>query len=352
MSRLYGTVCASLVRRQLKSHRRRESNLSQRVKAAIPWVLSLAIVGYVLLSLDLEQLQSDIMMADMGRLVGIVATFTLIVFVVDTATLAVLFRRLITPVSYKEVLAVKGVSYFFNAINYSAGSGAIALFLKKKRGVPFLQGVSALLWLNFVDVLVLLAMLAVGVGLSGELLPSEQRESLPYVMAIGMAIAAGALIYWQAGFDFFFLGRLRNWRIFQAFREARWSDYGQLMLYRGLFIGLYVLMNWLTLPCFDLHISFVALLVYTPLLTFIQIVPLSVSGLGAIQVAMAILYGHYLGGGPDIEARVYAFSFVIGPLTALIRIVLGYFFMTNVARDFIPEAKDIAAAAHAEDDNR
>ena len=326
--------------------------MSQRVKAAIPWALSLAIVGYVLLSLDLEQLQSDIMMADMGRLVGIVASFTFIVFLVDTGTLAVLFRRLIAPVSYKEVLAVKGVSYFFNAINYSAGSGAIALFLKKKRGVPFLQGVSALLWLNFVDVLVLLAMLAVGVGLSGDLLPLEQREGLPYVMAIGLAIAAGALVYWQFGFDFFVLGRLRDWRIFQTFREARWSDYGQLMLLRGLFIGLYVLMNWLTLPCFDLHISFVALLVYTPLLTFIQIVPLSVSGLGAIQVAMAILYGHYLGGGSEIEARIYAFSFVIGPLTALLRIAIGYIFMTNVARDFIPRPEELATVSEDDEAER
>ena len=325
-----------------------ENNVSQRVKAAIPWVLSLAIVGYVLLSLDLDQLQSDIMMADMGRLVGIVTLFTFIVFLVDTGTLVVLFRRLIAPVRYKEVLAVKGVSYFFNAINYSAGSGAVALFLKKKRGVPFLQGISALLWLNFVDVLVLLAMLAIGVGLSGELLPTEQRESLPYVMLVGLAVAAGALTYWQLGFDFFFLGRLRDWRIFQAFREARWADYGHLMVVRGLFIALYVLMNWLTLPCFDLHISFVALLVYTPLLTFIQIVPLSVSGLGAIQVAMAILYGHYLGGGAEIEAKVYAFSFVIGPLTALIRIVIGYIFMTNVARDFVPRSDEIAAASDEE----
>ena len=198
------------------------------------------------------------------------------------------------------------------------------------------------------DVLVLLAMLAVGVGLSGELIPTEQRESLPYVMFIGLGIAAGSLIYWQLNFDFFVFGRLRSWRIFDAFRQARWSDIGHLMLLRGLFIGLYVIMNWLTLPCFDLHISFYALLVYTPLLTFVQIVPLSVSGLGAIQVAMALLYGHYLGGDPEVEARVYAFSFVIGPLTAMLRIAIGYLFMTNVARDFIPRPAEIAAAAHDE----
>jgi hypothetical protein len=322
-----------------------ENNVSQRLKASIPWVLSLAIVGYVLLSLDMEQLKSDIMMADMGRLIGIVSLFALIVFIVDSATLVVLFRRLIAPVNFKEVLAVKGVSYFFNAINYSAGSGAMALFLRKKRNVPFLKGLSALLWLNFVDVLVLLGMLVLGVALSGDLLPVEQREGLPYVMIAGIAIGAGALVYWQLDVDFLILGRLRQWRIFEAFRDASWSDYGHLMAVRGLFIGLYVLMNWLTLPCFDLHISFVALLVYTPLLTFVQIVPLSVSGLGAIQVAMAILYGHYLGGGTDIEAKVYAFSFVIGPLTAIIRIVIGYVFMTNVARDFIPKSGEIAAAS-------
>lgn len=315
----------------------------------MPWVLSLAIVGYVINGIGLESLGEKIMMADISRLVVVVTIMTVLVFLADTATLYLLIRRFLATVSIREMLAMKSVSYFFNAINYSAGSGAVAYFLKKKRGVGFLEGVSALLWLNFIDVLVLLAMLAAGLVLSGDLLPAAQREGLPFVLLLGVGIAAGALAYWQIGLDFLVLGRFRSWRLFQVFREATWRDIGVMMGARALFICLYVLLNWLALPCFGLDISLAALLVYTPLLTFLQIVPLSVSGLGAIQVAMVILYGHYLGGGAGVEAQIYAFSFVIGPLTSLIRMGIGYLFVGHVARDFLPSAEELALAANEEE---
>ena len=317
--------------------------VNRRLKLAIPWVLSAAVVAYVVLTVDLAKVQEHIVQADLGAFIGIVAAFTLVVFVADSATLLILFRRFLAPVNFREVLAIKGVSYFFNALNYSAGSGSMALFLKKKRDLSFLESLSTLVWLNFIDVLVLVVMLVMGLLVGGDLLPDAQREVVPWLLVGVSCVAAGALVYWQLGFDFFVLGRMRSWRIFRAFREAKGRDYLHLIAARFLFICLYVLMAWATLPTFDIGISLAALWIYIPLLTFVQIVPASFSGLGAIQVVMAALYAHYLGGGDDLEARVYAYSFLIGPLTTLIRLVMGYAFVANISRDFVPKMSELSS---------
>ena len=133
------------------------------------------------------------------------------------------------------------------------------------------------------------------------------------------------------------------------------NAFSALLSARFGFIVLYVLMAWATLPCFGIGIDIGALFIFIPLLTFVQIVPASVSGLGAIQVVMAALYVHYLGGGQETEAAVYAYSFLIGPVTTLIRLVMGYAFVANVTRDFVPnmsEIRDFNAEDESADDDQ
>lgn len=319
--------------------------MSRRLKLAIPWILSLAFVGYLFATVDFEQVGDAIARARILELVLIIVGMAVVVFVADSATLLLLFRRLTAPVRYREVLAIKGVSYFFNAINYSAGSGGIALFLKKKTGVPFLEALSTLLWLNFIDILVLVVMLAFGMLLGSDLLPEEHARTLPWVLLGVTGVAAGSLVYWNLGFDFFVLGRVRSWRIFDAFRRATAGDYGVMMASRLAFIFLYVVLAWATLPTFDITVGFGPLLIYVPVLTFVQIVPASISGLGAIQEVMIAFYGAYTAATvDDPRAQVFAYTLVIGPFTTLVRIGIGYLFVANIARDFVPKAGEIAAA--------
>ena len=182
--------------------------MHRRLKLAIPWILSAAVVAYVVLTVDLDQVRTSMAEAEMGRFLAIIAGFTVVVFLADSGTLLVLFRRFLGPMRLGEVLAVKGVSYFFNALNYSAGSASMALFLKKKRDLSFLESLSTLVWLNFVDVLVLVLMLGAGFALHADLLPDAQRDLLPWLLLGVSGVAIGALCYWQLGWDFLILGRL------------------------------------------------------------------------------------------------------------------------------------------------
>ena len=324
--------------------------MGRRLKLAIPWILSLSFVGYLLATVDLAQVRDAFLKADIGRLLPLIVGFTVLVFLADAGTLTLLFRRFLAPVRYGEVLAVKGASYFLNALNYNLAAGGMALFLKKKKGTSFLEGLSTLLWLNFVDILVLVVMLSVGMVFAIDLLPQAHQGVLPWLLGGFSAIAVGVFVYWNLGFDFLVMGRFRSWRIFTAFRNPGAKDYLVMLLARGAFISLYVLLTWLALPCFDIEIVLASLLIYVPLLTFVQIVPASISGFGAIQEVMILLYSPYvLASVTDPSAQVFAFSLVIGPFAVLLRVLIGYFFVKNVASDFVSNTAELEAARSEEE---
>ena len=300
--------------------------------------------------IDMDAMVNALAHADHGPLIAWMALFTILVFLADSACLHLLFGRLLGRFSFSEVLAVKGVSYFLNAVNYSAGTGSIAYFVHKRGDQPFLKALSALLWLNFVDIAALLILLSLGMLMGSELLPETIAERLPWVIGVGGAIVIGALLYWRLGWDFLILGRLRSLSVFAAFEDAKMSDYVTLLGARTAFIGLYVFMTWALLPTFQIPVPLTALLVYVPLLTFVQIVPASISGLGAIQWVMIALYTpHFAAEVGDVQAQatIVAFSTVVGPGVTLMRLGLGYLLLGRIAPDLLVSEDELEATRNA-----
>jgi uncharacterized membrane protein YbhN (UPF0104 family) len=232
-------------------------------------------------------------------------------------------------------------------VNYSAGTGSIAYFAAKRSDASFLGTLSALLWMNFVDVTALLILLGLGFLVEPQLLPEGIRDQLPWVLSVGSVIVLGALVYWRLGVDFLILGRLRTLGIFQAFADATMRDTGILLAARTVFIGLYVAMAWTLLPTFHIHVPISVLMVYVPLLTFVQIIPASVSGLGAIQVVMVALYAPFVltaDAGATPAETVVAFSTVVGPGVTLLRLGIGYALLGRLAPDLVATSEELAAA--------
>jgi len=325
----------------------------RRIKGMIPWFLSLGIVAFLFLTTDLAAVGAALEAADWPRLIGLMAVVTLLSFVADAATLVPLLRRFVAPVGFKEVVAIKGVSYFLNALNYSLAAGGMAWLIHKKHHVPFLRAFSALVLFFFIDIIALGALLTAGWLFGRDLLahggaPFVSR--VPIVIAIVWAVVLGAWIYWNRRFDFLFFGFFRSWRIFQCFKEARSLDYLRLVGVRILFILVYVVMHLMLLPAFGVHIPFEALLMYSPLIAFVQVVPATISGLGAVQGVMVALFSaHVPAGHGDPGAVIIAYSTVIGPLMTLMRLVIGYTFVAAVTREVLPTASEIEHTREEED---
>ncbi len=342
------------MRRQGREKERWALRVMNQLKRALPWLLSLLIVAYLFWSVDLDAVAGALESADIFNLMVIMVLSAPLILAADSATIWLLFKRLLERYPYREITAIKGVSYFFKAINYSVGTGGIAYLVHRRWGVGFIHTLSLLLWLNFIDVVTLLIIITFGVLVAGELLPTAMSEQLPYVLVGGGVICVGALVYWRLGVDFIILGPMRSWRIFKAFEDATLSDYGVMVLSRIAFIGVYIGLTWLILPTFQIEVPFLLLFVYLPIGTFAQIIPASVSGLGAVQVILIALYApHVAAGVADGEAQVLAFTTFIGPSTTLVRVLLGYVFLRTLTKklmgEFTLDADAIAAARHADE---
>jgi len=327
--------------------------LRARTKALLPWILSLGIVAFLFLTTDLEAVGRALGSADWVRLIGFMALVTLISFVADSATLVPLFRRFVAPIGFREIVSIKGVSYFLNALNYSLAAGGMAWLVHKRRGVAFMRALSSLIWFFFVDIIALGVMLTLGWVFGRHLMASgldlaDFTTRVPIVIAVVAAIVVGSLVYWNLRVDFVFFGFFRQWSIFQCFQEARAADYVRMVSLRAAFILVYVLMHFLLLPSFGVHIPFETLLMYSPLITFVQVIPATVSGLGAAQGVMVALFAsHVPPGHGDPRAVIVAYSTVIGPLMMLMRLVIGYCFVATIARDVLPTAEVIESARAA-----
>lgn len=328
-----------------------------RWKGLIPWVLSLGIVAFLFFTTDIDAIGKALANADWGRLIALMGVVTLLAFVADSATLVPLLRRFVAPVSFSEVVRIKGVSYLLNALNYSLAAGGMAWIFHRKHQVPFMRAFSALVLFFFIDIIALGGLLTGGWLIGRELMADGAEltatapftERVPIVIAIVWGVVLGTWLYWNRRFDFFFFGFFRKWRIFQCFQEVRSLDYVRLVTVRVAFILVYVLMHYLLLPTFDVHIPFWTLVMYSPLITFVQVVPATISGLGAAQGVMVALFAaHVPPGHGDPAAVIVAYSTVIGPLMMLMRLVIGYSFMAAVAKDVLPTAEDIETAQAAD----
>lgn len=329
--------------------------MSRRLKGLVPWILSIGIVVFLFLTTDLDAVGNALESADWPRLVGLMALVTLASFVADAATLVPLLRRFAARVSFREIVAIKGVSYFLNALNYSLAAGGMAWIVHRKHHVPFMRAFSALVLFFFIDIIALAAMLTIGWVFGRDLLEHATAAPfvarVPLVMIVVWSVVLGSWIYWNRHFDFFFFGFFRKWRIFQCFAEARSLDYLRLVGIRMIFMLVYVFMHLVLLPAFGVHIPFEALLMYSPLITFVQVIPATISGLGAVQgVMIALFAAHVPAHLGDPKAVIVAYSTVIGPLMMVMRLVIGYFFMATIARDVMPTAAEVEAAQKAEDD--
>lgn len=298
------------------------------LKQILVWLVALGLLAYLALTTDLAEVADTIAGVRFELLLPVVIVGNLVVFVWDTRCLVTLFSRLNQPVAFRDMLPVKGASYFLNIVNYNAAAAAMALFLRKKARIPFLEGASSMLLLNVVDVLALNILISAGLLMTPEAVGEAMRHSLLLVNLAVYAILGGSFLYWNAGFDFLVLGRLRGWAIFTAFGRARMRDWGVLLAMRLALVLIYTVLNYVMLHLFGVPVPFSVMLLYNPVLTFIGTIPVTVSGIGTTQVAMRELYGSFA-----TVPRVDAFSTSAIFLYQITRLIIASAYVGRVRRE-------------------
>lgn len=287
--------------------------MSPRVRQAIAWVGSLAVLGLLFSRIpfggvidQLKTLPGWAVPLGLALLVGIT--------VADTLATWSGFQRLIGPVSLKELTLARLVSYLLAAINYVVGQGALVVFLGRATNVPRTRIAAAVLAMAAGNFALLFALAA-----AGWLGPREPAALGAILVGVGIAAVgyAGLLVARPQA-----VSRMRVVSDLVSFGLGGHLWVTLVRLPHVVFLTSYSLaLLW----AFGVDVPLSSALVGLPIVWVISLIPVSVQGLGTSQAAMVALFsGHAVGKSPaEAEAAVLASSLFAFALMTVFQCLLG-----------------------------
>jgi hypothetical protein len=251
----------------------------------------------------------------------LMVAYSVFYLAIDTLVVSRALRWFIADIKYRDILPIRASAYIISIFNEQIGKGAMAYYLNKRHQVPGWEVGSVMLFIMFCEVFYLLVWATIGFMFGGDSLPAV-FGLIPYI-----ALGAGlVLIVWIAYFQGLLLpaNKLRERRIFHAFRLAKPWHYGAFFLLRSPALLAAVGVYTVALNLFGVEASFLGLLPYLPVIFFAAAVP---TPMRAAAIAFWVILF------PDNEGQMAAFGFVQHNFFILFNAAIGLVFWRRAQRD-------------------
>jgi hypothetical protein len=306
------------------------------VNLAAAALATLAIFALILRRVPLTALSSALREADYGLFLALMIPNTLFYFTWDTLVLTIVIRWFHGAVPYRDLLPVRAASYVVGFFNTNLGRGALAAYLCRRLGAPFLELGSTVIFLVLTEYtqLVLWAML----GLIG--FRAEVTISL-------LAVAVIVAIFWVVFFLYTKLhvtpsGALRwlfaprDWSILRTFRMATLGRYAAIVIVRAPMFFVSLCLHYYAAHAFGIYIPFSQMLTFLPVIFMLAALPVTVAHLGTTQAAWIFFFHQYAA-----VPRLLAFSLAAHLVFASTRALLGVIWLPAAYFDLrrgVPDA--------------
>jgi len=300
----------------------RRSHVARPVVAG---VLTLAIFGLILRRVPFPALTAALHDADYRTFLALMIPNTLFYFAWDTLVLTVVIRWFHGPVPYRDLLPVRASSYVVGFFNTNLGRGALAAYLCRRLRAPFLELGSTVIFLVLTEYtqLVLWSML----GLIG--FRAEVTRSL-------LAVAASVAVFW---ITLRVVLVPRTWVLLRTFRLATFGQYAEIVVLRAPMFFVSLCLHYYAAHAFGIHIPFVQLLTFLPVIFMLAALPVTVAHLGTTQAAWIFFFGQYAA-----APRLLAFSLAAHLVFAATRALLGVLWLPAAYIDLVPLKPDTRVA--------
>jgi len=304
------------------------SRVSRLLRAALPWLLTIAIAAFLARRWDLRRVVDTLAQARWGLFLALMLPYSMAYLALDTAAVTQAVRRLLADVRWTEVLPARAATYVLSLVNGNVAQGGLAVWLAGKLGVPVLAAAGVFLFLAFVEISQLVLYSTIGVALTGLRVPGLGR-----FYAIAWAVLV-AWLAWAARRPS--PGAEPRAGLLSAFSRARIPDYAAVLGLKSLSLGIAILVHWTALRLFGIEVPLLALLANLPLVFLASAVPLSAGKLHA-SVAWAMLLGGY---APEEKLGAYSLASHLAFL--VMNALLGLAFLPRVGREIWDQAERYA----------
>jgi hypothetical protein len=333
-----------------------------------PWVIAIVVLYLVFQRVSIIDVLNSARQVNLMIFLPLLIYSLVVHFLWDSQVYTLLFRWFGVPVTFREMLPVRGASHLLILLNFFVGQGGMALMMNRWKGISIGRAGSIILFSVYNDYYLLLAFCLFGafrlpgVDLASFFHGTEEGDLVRFIIiswvVFILLIAYLRLYLTRPGARL----RMKEREIFSSFREAPVSLYFKLMAVKavssisGLFTCYFALM------AFDLYVPLEYLVVFLPLVLLISSIPLTGMGLGTTQAPMLWLVAGFAqgGGGPEaIKAAVLAYSLLWWFSYSAGRFGIGAFFLFRLPKSIwtsqeadsteltFPEERQIRPAADA-----
>nr|MBA3885862.1 flippase-like domain-containing protein [Acidobacteriota bacterium] len=254
--------------------------------------------------------------------------------------LATAIRWFHGPIPVVELLPARAVSYVVALFNTNLARGALAGYLARRLNQPVLQLGSTVIFLVLTEYTHLVSWATLGLVLAG---PETRRELLWVLPAV-----AGTWLVFLAYTRFNVrpadllrlarrgdarsprAGGMREWALLRTFRVAPVRRYAQIVLLRAPMFFLSLCLHFFAAPTFGIHIPFLEMLAFLPIIFMIAALPITVAHLGTTQAAWIFFFSAYA--PPE---RLLVFSLAAHATFTATRAMLGLLFTPKAYADLV-----------------
>ena len=253
---------------------------------------------------------------------AIMLPYSVAYLLIDTFCLTRVLNWFNTPIAYGDVLPIRATTYLLTLVNSPLGQGSVALYLKRREGIPFLEVVSSMLFMMFVELYQLVFFSSLGALLA----PSRIERSLVAVYVVLYAYFVVHLMLFRRGTPWITKPKIAG--ALRSFRMAGLRHYLLLILFKSPNFLMATVVYYFALQCFDLHLPYLQLLVFLPVIFLSAALPIGVAHLGAPQY----FWLHFFGDQAP-EANLLAFSLTAHVTFMVMNAMLGLPFLPRATRE-------------------
>jgi uncharacterized membrane protein YbhN (UPF0104 family) len=265
------------------------------LKKVLPWIVAGLIFYQLFSKYSLEQVWAACEQANIAGLMAFMLLYFFVVLWLDCWGHARIFTRFHATMSTRELLPVRMASYVIMLINYGAGQGIWAYFLKKKENIPFFKAMGILFFVILMDLYLIIAMAFLGSLFTPV---TVEGVSLNEWVQLLMQIATGGLVtvflfrktllkiipdHWEKLHDLFLI-----------FREAEIKEIIYALLSRVPLHCTFVVAIHIAALFFNADLPLLILAACIPLIYLVGALPITPGGLGTTQAAFVILLKPFL----------------------------------------------------------
>jgi lysylphosphatidylglycerol synthase-like protein len=304
--------------------RRRGSRHAGGSSRLLSFVLTVAIFALLLRRVPPGSVADAIRDANAARFLAVMIPNAIFYFLWDTLVLTAVVRWFHVEVPYRDLLAVRAASYVVGVFNTNLGRGALAAYLSRRLGAPFLELGSSVLFLVLTEYTQLVIWSMLG-------LFALRADVSPGLIAVaGGTAGVWLVVRW--------LLVPRHWSVARTFRLATPGRYARIVLLRAPMFFVSLCCHYYAAHAFGLRIPFGQMLTFLPVIFMIAALPITVAHLGTTQAAWVVFFGRY-GSAPQL----LAFSIAAHLTFAATRALVGIVWMPSAILD-LTAASDRAAA--------